>query len=771
MASLENTKIKDTYKSLLKTNDNQEVTGEVEITDGKGNLTGVKISNDGSLKSTTLETSGLATANSLSVTAESTLTGSVTVESEMSMSTNKITNVVDPTADQDAATKKYVDDKITAEDLDFTGNAGTGDVDLDSESFEITGSNGITTTALDNTLDIDGSALETAINTNTGNITTNTSNISTNTSNISNNATSISNNADDIDANETAIAGNTSNISSNATNIATNTSNITTNTGNVATNTANISTNTSDIATNTADIATNSAGISTNASGISSNASSISANTTAIQSNDTDIATNTTDIATNASDIAGNTTDIATNTSGIATNVTNIATNAANITSNDTDITALDGRVTANEGDITTNASGIATNVSDISTNAGDISTNATNIANNDTDIGTLQTAVATNTSNISTNAGNISTNASGISTNATNIASNDSDISTLQTDVAANTTNISTNATNIASNDTDIATNASNISTNATNIASNDTDIATNTSNISTNTSNISANTSAIANKVSKSGDTMSGDLTISTIDPDLTINTSGPYLNSKIKFTAGAVSPIELFEILAKSNPVFYGLAFRASNGTSMADSFIVHSDYNYTPLPLRVGANASANELDDFEEGDANLTFGLAYYQPGSNIAFYSGTDFSSWSDNSRYVKVGSSVTVYIDITFSNSSASPTSWLSGSHATWLGGLPFSVAGSYTSDYNKTSPLHGDYGFGINMQTYNTDNDFQIRPYKWGTYGMYFGFTSNNVQSKTSPLRNDAFNYSIGYSNYGVRQITGVIHYRTTQ
>jgi len=435
MANLTDKKIKDTYEGLIKTNDNNPITGQVELTDGSGNGTGVSVSTDGRVVAT-----GTVSFDSLRDTSEN-----ITVTKFVDEADGIVNNDNDTTLPTSAAVKDYVDTHVTAQDLDFQGDSGTGDVDLDSETFEITGSNGITTTALNNTLDIDGSTLETSINTNTGNITTNTSNISTNTSNISNNATSISNNADDIDANETAIAGNTSNISSNATNIATNTSNITTNTGNVATNTANISTNTSDIATNTADIATNSADISTNASGISSNASSISANTTAIQSNDTDIATNTTDIATNASDIAGNTTDIATNTSGIATNVTNIATNAANITSNDTDITALDGRVTANEGDITTNASGIATNVSDISTNAGDISTNATNIstnatniANNDTDIGTLQTAVATNTSDISTNASGISTNASGISTNVTNIAVNTAKVSNVTTDLSA---------------------------------------------------------------------------------------------------------------------------------------------------------------------------------------------------------------------------------------------------------------------------------------------------------------------------------------------
>lgn len=40
---------------------------------------------------------------------------SITIGDEMSMNTHKITDVVDPTADQDAATKKYVDDQIASE--------------------------------------------------------------------------------------------------------------------------------------------------------------------------------------------------------------------------------------------------------------------------------------------------------------------------------------------------------------------------------------------------------------------------------------------------------------------------------------------------------------------------------------------------------------------------------------------------------------------------------------------------------------------------------
>lgn len=481
MSTLTDKKISDTYKGLLKTADETTLSATPKaITDGDGNNSGVLLDNAGNLKvNNTLE------FGSLKDDVED-----ITIEKFVDEADGIANNDNDTSLPTSAAVKDYVDTKITAEDLDFSGNSGTGDVDLDSEVFAITGSNGISTTALNNTLDIDGSTLQTAINTNAANITTNATNISQNDADIATNASNISTNASNIASNDTDIATNAANIATNVTNISTNQSNISTNATNIAANTTDIASNAADIAsndtdisnlqtsvsTNTTDIASNAVDISTNSTAISTNASGISTNAAAISTNATDITTNSSNITTNAANIATNTNNIATNTTNIATNVTDIATNANNIASNDTDI---------------------ATNASNITSNATNIATNAANITSNDTDI--------------ATNAANIATNTTNISTNATNIASNDSDISTLQTNVSTNTTNIATNATNIASNDTDIAANASNISTNTTNIS-------TNTSNISSNADDIADLQTDVGLKVNRAGDTMTGNLTMGT-------------------------------------------------------------------------------------------------------------------------------------------------------------------------------------------------------------------------------------------------------------
>ncbi len=50
--------------------------------------------------------------------------------------------------------KKFVEDQITAEDLDFVGDSGTGSVDLDSQSLDIAGGTNVTTVAGSQTLTV-----------------------------------------------------------------------------------------------------------------------------------------------------------------------------------------------------------------------------------------------------------------------------------------------------------------------------------------------------------------------------------------------------------------------------------------------------------------------------------------------------------------------------------------------------------------------------------------------------------------------------------------
>ena len=79
----------------------------------------------------------------------------VSVNSGIDLQNTSITSLATPVNSTDAATKAYVDNLVTASDLDFSGTSGTGAIDLDSQVFAITGGTFISTTASGQSLSID----------------------------------------------------------------------------------------------------------------------------------------------------------------------------------------------------------------------------------------------------------------------------------------------------------------------------------------------------------------------------------------------------------------------------------------------------------------------------------------------------------------------------------------------------------------------------------------------------------------------------------------
>ena len=171
MSTLTGKKISQTYKGLLKTSDETPLSATPKaITDGLGNSSGIKLDTNGNL-----DAENTISFGSLKDTAEN-----VTINKFIDQADGIANNDDDVSLPTSAAVKDYVDQTISAEDLDTSGNTGTGSVDLDSEVLQIRGINGITTNAFEYAIDIIGSALETSINTNTSDISTNATNITAN---------------------------------------------------------------------------------------------------------------------------------------------------------------------------------------------------------------------------------------------------------------------------------------------------------------------------------------------------------------------------------------------------------------------------------------------------------------------------------------------------------------------------------------------------------------------------------------------------------------
>ena len=129
MANLENKRIKDTYEGLIKTNDNNAISSEVELTDGAGNGTGVSVSTDGRVVA-----SGTVSFASLKDTGEN-----ITITKFVDQADGIANNDNDTSIPTVAAVKDYVDS--TELDTVTSVNTQTGDVVLDTDDISEGSSN------------------------------------------------------------------------------------------------------------------------------------------------------------------------------------------------------------------------------------------------------------------------------------------------------------------------------------------------------------------------------------------------------------------------------------------------------------------------------------------------------------------------------------------------------------------------------------------------------------------------------------------------------
>ena len=130
MASLYNNKISSTYVGLIKTLDSAVINATLrELSDGLGNQTGLFINTSGDFKAT-----GILEFGSLKDTGEN-----ITITKFVDEADGIANNDNDTTIPTSAAIIDYVASQVTLEDLDFSGDSGSGSVDLDTQTFAIVG--------------------------------------------------------------------------------------------------------------------------------------------------------------------------------------------------------------------------------------------------------------------------------------------------------------------------------------------------------------------------------------------------------------------------------------------------------------------------------------------------------------------------------------------------------------------------------------------------------------------------------------------------------
>ena len=188
MATLDGKKIKDTYKSLLKVDDNGTLDENLQqITDAEGNTSGLRLNNLGDAK-----IDGTLEVGSLKYTNET-----VNITKFVDQSDGIANNDNDNTLPTSAAVKDYVDNNITDQDLDIAGDTGAGAVDLDSESLSIVGIGGIETTVSGQTVTIDPSGIDARLTENENLIDLQITDLTDLTQRVGVNETDISNEIDD----------------------------------------------------------------------------------------------------------------------------------------------------------------------------------------------------------------------------------------------------------------------------------------------------------------------------------------------------------------------------------------------------------------------------------------------------------------------------------------------------------------------------------------------------------------------------------------------
>lgn len=289
---------------------------------------------------------------------------------------------------------------------------------------------------------------------------------------------------------------------------------------------------------------------------------------------------------------------------------------------------------------------------------------------------------------------------------------------------------------------------------------------------------------TGTASGNVAKAGDTMTGNLAIENTSaaPKLTIgdtdNTgasqsgaslemgnrtsngltggstinliNGSFSQGSIQFRHGNTSTLADPRTMVSSgytgSTSDYELKFTHYNGSNIDNYTSMRAGYTYFNKPIRIGADAAANELDDYEEGDWTPQMG----------GYFGGFTLNSYiTQQGKYIKIGPVVHLFFEVEFTGVS-------SGTNLVYLFGLPF--APSDTTAYTGGS-------IGVRNKK-NIDfivsgqYDSLLGTARLGTVGSTQMFFNMDNGTGTNTLRTN----SLTGSNTDSMALKGNITYRTS-
>lgn len=269
----------------------------------------------------------------------------------------------------------------------------------------------------------------------------------------------------------------------------------------------------------------------------------------------------------------------------------------------------------------------------------------------------------------------------------------------------------------------------------------------------------------------VLKAGDTMTGDLKIQKTSPVFEFNSNSPYPYGKIKFVGGVYQP---FEIVGQTNPSVSSLALRSQPGSTMADAFVVKqfggSTYNYSAAPLRIGADSSSNELEDYEEGTYNIQFRL-YRDNNSDQELIGSSGFAAWTNRSKYQKIGNTVTLFLDLEYRDGTSAKWN-TSNTYFVGIDNLPFAYTQAGT---NTRVPVGGTYALRSTYQSVNTGQTIFTREGGYSNYTVYISFGgilhSQYPSYALDPVYSNEWPQTRRYYANETVHLTGTVTYQTNQ